>query len=235
VELTGKELLKENGITKESDPFAFSVFDYWYSPEIENDRRKFNCWKFKISEYVFCKESKSLALPFTAEMNWGDKYGADIFLRNGKYGFVAADYKVTETAFHIAQKNKWNITAHNWTSLKLNQVERYCEEGLRYIIIDRRIDANAPQNLKAQSFLKAFHWHEESFDLETKRTIIIVDLKRLCTLIGDNEEIIHQRVPEHERDYEINGYNWNGKTVCFNYNIWPCVELTHPKEKKDNF
>ena len=98
-----------------------------------------NCLSFKCDEYLFCKQSKDYKLGFTAELNWGSQYQADIFLRNGKYGYVAADYKLSQTAFHIAFENQWGITAHNWISLKLKQIEEYCNDGLRYIVYEEEL------------------------------------------------------------------------------------------------
>ena len=220
--------MDKKGITKTEDAFAYSSFTFWATNEkkdIIDDKKIKNCLSFKCDEYLFCKQSKDYKLGFTAELNWGSQYQADIFLRNGKYGYVAADYKLSQTAFHIAFENQWGITAHNWISLKLKQIEEYCNDGLRYIVYERRINPDTKENRKAQSYLKAFNWNNSPEVLEKKKTIIIIDVPKLCNLIDTNEEVIFQTVPEHLRDYEINGKNWDGKTVCCNYNIWSSYEV----------
>ena len=220
-----KRLLIKNDITKEHDSFAYNVFNYWYDSNGKETVKSDNCLTYKLKEYSFTKESHKLNLPFVAEMNWGDQFGADIFLKNGKYGYVAADYKHSKRIFHPYQKNPWGITAHTCFSLKLQQIEDYCNEGLKYIICDRDISLDDDENKKAAEFLKKYNWANESLEIEEKRSIIIIEVERLCTLLGNEEEVIYQTVPEHKRNETINGKNWDGRTIFFNYHIWPSIDV----------
>ena len=227
------KLLEDNHITKKEDSFAYNVFNYWYEENINATEKSDNCLSYKLKEYSFCRESVNLDLPFTAEMNWGSQFGADIFLKSNTHSYVAADYKHSNRLYHPYQKNPWGITAHNSFSLKLQQIEKYCREGLQYIICDRDITLEGKENKKAAYFLEKYNWGKDSLAIQEKRTIIIIEVKRLCTLLGDEEEIIYQTVPEHKRNEEINGKDWDGRTIFFNYNIWPSVDVTSTQEKKN--
>ena len=226
-------LLEDNHITEKEDSFAYNVFCYWYEENANATDKSDNCLTYKLKEYTFCRESKDLDLPFTAVMNWADMFGADIFLRTNPYSYIAADYKYSSCCYHPYKKNTWGITAHNSFSLKLQQVEDYCRDGLRYIICDRDITLESEENQKAAHFLKRYNWGKDSLVIEEKRSIIIIEVKRLCKLLGDEEEIIYQTVPQHKRNEQINGKNWDGRTIFFNYNIWPSIDVASPSKKEN--
>lgn len=228
-----KKLLFDNDITEKNDAFAYNVFNFWHENNGEETDKSDNCLTYKLKEYTFTRDSLKLQLPFIAEMNWSDQYGADIFLKSNTYDYVAADYKHSKRIFHPYKKNPWNITAHNCFSLKLQQVEAYCRDGLKYIVCDRDITLDDEENKKAAEFLKRYNWANESLDIEEKRTIIIIDVKRLCFLLGREEEIVHLTVPEHKRNETINGEDWDGRTILFSYHVWPSFEVTKTTQAKD--
>ena len=79
------DLLKTKGVDKEKDSMCWNMMNFWmneHNQDLIGNPKHLSCLSSKVDEYIFCKTSSSLRLPFSCEMNWGDMYGADLFIRN---------------------------------------------------------------------------------------------------------------------------------------------------------
>ena len=75
-----------------------------------------------------------------------------------------------------------------------------------------------------QTFAERFNWTGRDLILDSKRTVIIVEVERLCKMIDKNEDVIFLVIPEDKR-YDRNG-SFSGDTIGFNYEIFSNINIT---------
>ena len=221
-----EDLIKDYKLSEENDEYFLFSFRYWgrtYHQDVTSDK-VWNCLKGKIDEYLFVKDSKKFNLPFEVELNYGDPFGPDLYLKKSKFEIAPCDYKGQFGLYHPCQKNDFNITGENFTTLRRSQIDDYCKNGLSYILIDRNIDMSRDCNKRVLSFAERFNWTGRDLILDSKRTVIIVEVERLCKMIDKNEDVIFLVIPEDKR-YDRNG-SFSGDTIGFNYEIFSNINIT---------
>ena len=224
-----EDLIREYNFEEVEDEFFLFSFRYWarrFDQDPRNPKHE-SCLRGKIEEYFFVKESKFLDLPFEIELNYGDPFGPDLWLKKSKYEIIPADHKKQRNTIHPARPNPFDITGENFTTLRRSQIDDYCEHSLKWILIDRDVDMNLPSNRKVRSFVKRFDWPNHEVKLESKRNLVIVEVEKLCRMIERNEDVIFLVIPEEKRYHNNNGKNkFNGETIGFNYEVFSHVTLT---------
>ena len=119
-----EDLIKRYNLDEKEDEYFLFSFRYWnriYRQDSEDDK-VWNCLEGKINEYLFVKDSEKFNLPFGVELNYGDPFGPDLYLKKSKFEIVPADFKGQYNTIHPAQKNEFNITGETFTTLRRSQL-----------------------------------------------------------------------------------------------------------------
>ncbi len=224
------DLLKKHNV---EDDYARCVFFNWANEyEFSFDSTAKQAWAMesKIVEYVFCKESKEFNLDYHFEFNWNGMFDHDMWLVKSKYNWIPVDYKKQRNTLHPHKPNEYNIHSGNFCTLRDDKISKMCSEELPLVVIDRDIDFRMKNNSRVLFFKKKFDWTEEKFELSDSRHIVVCPVDKLCEMREKKDQVIELVIPKEKR-YARNGKEFNGKSLCFSFELFDTIDISEHQKK----
>ena len=210
--------------TNSDEALIMQLFKYWinlYGMDL-TDEKQLNCFRVKCWEYRWVKESRAWPLAGRRfEFNWHSPYDHDVWMVSDKYQWLPCEVKRQTNTF-APKANEWGISAHNFLTVRLSQLQRYCTEGLELIVIDRDVCMSKPNNARVKKFVR-IHGVDDGRELESSRMLCFIDLKRLCEMYVKKQRLIELKIP-YEKRHESEKHD--GRTLAFSANDFPSILLT---------
>lgn len=200
-EMIAETIYSDYGLSKSNpdDVVTMHLFNSWiikYQMDL-TDEKTLKCFSVKVWESCWVQESRQWPLSGQRfELHLHSPFDHDVWLVRDKYNWVCCEVKRQTNTF-ACKANEWGISAHNFLTVRLSQLERYCAEpeGLDLIIIDRDVCMSKPNNARVKKFVR-IHGVDDGRELESSRMLCFINLKRPCEMYVKNSgQLKNQVVP----------------------------------------
>ena len=200
-----------------------SLFDYWlkkHNVDLEN-AMQLQCFRSEVFEYDFVRRSREWGLGNAKfEYNWNGMYDHDVWYVENRFSWLPCEVKHATTTF-APKQNDFGLSCHNFLPIRLSQLQRYCTEGLEMCVWLREVSMDNPANQRVCKFIR-INGVDDGQELVSSKTLVFVDIKRLCDMYVRKQRILELRIPYAKRPLSE---RHDGRCLAFRYDDFPNIPL----------